>query len=114
MTCFLYGYRQYVSPIPQQQHDLHKPSFLNDQELKYLLVESCDAFLFALNSENLRVIYINFVHPDDVEKVREQLNLQPQDGSPNGNGNGRVLDLKTGIVKKDGHATGARLGKFLD
>jgi len=43
-----------------------------------------------------------------VEKVREQLNLQPQDGSPN-SGGGRVLDLKTGTVKKDGHASNARL-----
>ncbi len=57
--------------------------------------------------------YLDFVHPDDVEKVREQLNLQPQDGSPNSGGSGRVLDLKTGTVKKDGHASGARLGKFL-
>ncbi|CAF1294998.1 unnamed protein product [Rotaria sordida] len=113
-----------------QQQDIHKPSFLNDNELKYLMVESCDAFLFALNCDNLRVIYISdaiqhilsytchdwysrffydFVHPDDVEKVREQLNLQAQDGSPNGNGNGRILDLKTGTVKKDGHSSGARL-----
>jgi aryl hydrocarbon receptor nuclear translocator len=44
--------------IPQQQ-DLHKPSFLNDQELKYLMIESCDAFLFALNCDNLRIIYIS-------------------------------------------------------
>jgi len=43
--------------IPQQ--DIHKPSFLNDQELKYLMVESCDAFLFALNCDNLRIIYIS-------------------------------------------------------
>jgi hypothetical protein len=50
------------------------------------------------------------IHPDDVEKVREQLNLQSQDGSPNSGG--RVLDLKTGTVKKDGHTSGARLGKF--
>lgn len=48
-----------------------------------------------------------------MEKVREQLNLQPQDGSPNSSGNGRILDLKTGTVKKDGHSAGARLGKFL-
>lgn len=50
------------SQIPstqQQQIDLHKPSFLNDQELKYLMVESCDAFLFALNCDNLRIIYIS-------------------------------------------------------
>ena len=43
----------------QQQLDLHKPSFLNDQELKYLMVESCDAFLFALNCDNLRIIYVS-------------------------------------------------------
>ncbi len=55
---------------------------------------------------------LDFVHPDDVEKVREQLNLQPQDGSPNAGGNGRVLDLKTGTVKKDGHSSSARLGKL--
>jgi aryl hydrocarbon receptor nuclear translocator len=47
-----------ASQIPQQ-HDLHKPSFLNDQELKYLMAESCDAFLFALNCDNLRIIYIS-------------------------------------------------------
>ncbi len=56
---------------------------------------------------------LDFVHPDDVEKVREQLNLQAQDGSPNNVSGGRILDLKTGTVKKDGHASGARLGKFL-
>jgi hypothetical protein len=56
---------------------------------------------------------LDVVHPDDVEKVREQLNLQPQDGSPNSGANGRVLDLKTGTVKKDGHSSNARLGKFL-
>ena len=58
------------------------------------------------------VFCLDFVHPDDVEKVREQLNLQSQDGSPNGSGGGRVLDLKTGTVKKEGHSSGARLGKF--
>ena len=55
---------------------------------------------------------LDLIHPDDVEKVREQFNLQSPDGSPNGNGSiGRVLDLKTGTVKKDGHSSGARLGK---
>ncbi|CAF0894665.1 unnamed protein product [Didymodactylos carnosus] len=115
-----------------QQHDLHKPSFLNDQELKYLMIESCDAFLFALHCDNARIIYVSdaiqhilsytcqewytrlfydFIHPDDIEKVREQLNLQQQNDTTNGNSNGggRVLDLKTGTVKKDGHSTGARL-----
>lgn len=142
-----------LSSVPQQQ-DLHKPSFLNDQELKYLLIESCDAFLFALNCDNLRVMYVSdaiqsvlsytcqdwyssyfygmtninhmgmlflmsfvnfaldFIHPDDLEKVREQLNLQPQDGSPNAAAGSRVLDLKTGTVKKDGHTSNARSSKF--
>jgi hypothetical protein len=57
------NYNSLSSQIPpsqqQQQIDLHKPSFLNDQELKYLMVESCDAFLFALNCDNLRIIYIS-------------------------------------------------------
>ena len=56
---------------------------------------------------------LGFVHPDDVEKVREQLNLQLQDGSSNVNTNSRVLDLKTGTIKKDGHPLSPRLGKFL-
>ena len=46
-----------ITTTPQQ--DLHKPSFLNDQELKYLMVESCDAFLFALDCDNLHVIYVS-------------------------------------------------------
>ena len=48
-----------LSLATSNQTDLHKPSFLNDQELKYLMVESCDAFLFALNCDNLRVIYVS-------------------------------------------------------
>lgn len=47
------------STSASQQADIHKPSFLNDQELKYLMVESCDAFLFALNCDNLRVMYVS-------------------------------------------------------
>ena len=37
------------------------------------------------------------VHPDDVEKVREQLSTQEPQNT------GRILDLKTGTVKKEGH-----------
>lgn len=44
-----------------------------------------------------------------MEKLREQLNLQAQDGSSNGTA--RILDLKTGTVKKDGHTSGTRLSK---
>lgn len=44
-----------------------------------------------------------------MEKLREQLNLQAQDG--NSTGSARILDLKTGTVKKDGHTSGTRLSK---
>jgi len=37
------------------------------------------------------------LHPEDVEKVREQLSTQEPQNS------GRILDLKTGTVKKEGH-----------
>ena len=37
------------------------------------------------------------IHPDDIEKVREQLSTQEPVNS------GRILDLKTGTVKKEGH-----------
>lgn len=43
------------------------------------------------------------LHPDDVEKVREQLSTQEP---PNA---GRILDLKTGTVKKEGHQSSMRL-----
>ena len=39
----------------------------------------------------------DYLHPDDIEKVREQLSTQEPANS------GRILDLKTGTVKKDGH-----------
>jgi aryl hydrocarbon receptor nuclear translocator len=38
----------------------------------------------------------DYLHPDDVEKVRDQLSTQEH-------GAGRVLDLKTGTVKKESH-----------
>ncbi|KAI8438474.1 hypothetical protein MSG28_010975 [Choristoneura fumiferana] len=42
------------------------------------------------------------VHPDDVEKVREQLSTQEPQNT------GRILDLKTGTVKKEGHQSSMR------
>ncbi|XP_014205398.1 aryl hydrocarbon receptor nuclear translocator homolog isoform X2 [Copidosoma floridanum] len=102
----------------------YKPSFLTDQELKHLILEAADGFLFVVNCDTGRIIYVsdsvgpvlnysqsdwygtslyNQVHPDDVEKVREQLSTSEPDHA------GRVLDLKTGTVKKEGHQSSVRL-----
>lgn len=97
----------------------YKPSFLTDQELKHLILEAADGFLFVVSCDSGRVIYasdsvtpvlnqaqtdwfgsciFDHLHPEDVEKVREQLSTQePQQNT------GRILDLKTGTVKKEGH-----------
>ncbi|XP_078604361.1 aryl hydrocarbon receptor nuclear translocator 2-like isoform X6 [Branchiostoma floridae x Branchiostoma japonicum] len=102
----------------------YKPSFLTDQELKHLILEAADGFLFVSACETGRIIYVSdsvvpvlnqsqsdwfgstlydLVHPDDVEKVREQLSTAE---NPN---QGRILDLKTGTVKKEGHQSSIRL-----
>jgi aryl hydrocarbon receptor nuclear translocator len=98
----------------------YKPSFLTDQELKHLILEAADGFLFVTQCDTGNIIYVSdaiqpvlsytpnewlarslldFVHPDDLEKVREQLSTL----DPNNSSTGRILDLKTGTVKKEGH-----------
>ncbi|KAK3096971.1 hypothetical protein FSP39_005278 [Pinctada imbricata] len=102
----------------------YKPSFLTDQELKHLILEAADGFLFVVQCDTGRIIYVSdsitpvlhqsqsdwfgntlyeLVHPDDVEKVREQLSTTESQNT------GRILDLKTGTVKKDSHQTSIRL-----
>ncbi|XP_076826647.1 aryl hydrocarbon receptor nuclear translocator isoform X3 [Brachyhypopomus gauderio] len=102
----------------------HKPSFLTDQELKDLILEAADGFLFVVSCESGRVVYVSDsvtpvlnqaqsdwlgsslydqLHPDDTEKLREQLST-----SENAN-NGRMLDLKTGTVKKEGAQSSMRM-----
>lgn len=102
----------------------YKPSFLTDQELKHLILEAADGFLFVVSCDEGRIIYVSDsvtpvlnhtqndwygqcffdnIHPDDREKVREQLSTQEPQNS------GRVLDLKTGTVKKEGHQSSMRL-----
>ncbi|CAL4059777.1 unnamed protein product, partial [Meganyctiphanes norvegica] len=102
----------------------YKPSFLTDQELKHLILEAADGFLFVIACDTGRVIYASdsvtpvlnvpqnewfgsivyeHIHPEDVEKVREQLSTQEPANQ------GRILDLKTGTVKKEGHQSSMRL-----
>ncbi|KAI6223816.1 Helix-loop-helix DNA-binding domain protein [Aphelenchoides fujianensis] len=94
----------------------YKPSFLSDQELKHMILEAANGFLFVLACDTGRVLYVadsilpvlnlrqedwlqhsiyDLVHPDDMDKVRDQLC-----GSETSTGN-RVLDMKTGSAKKE-------------
>ncbi|KAL0985215.1 hypothetical protein UPYG_G00154180 [Umbra pygmaea] len=102
----------------------YKPSFLNDQELKHLILEAADGFLFVVSCESGRVVYVSDsvtpvlnqsqadwlgsslydqLHPDDRDKLREQLS------SAENNNTGRMLDLKTGTVKKEGQQSSVRM-----
>ncbi|KAM9294640.1 aryl hydrocarbon receptor nuclear translocator [Gastrophryne carolinensis] len=102
----------------------YKPSFLTDQELKHLILEAADGFLFVVSCETGRIVYVsdsvtpvlnqpqsewfgttlyNQVHPDDVDKLREQLSTAENAMT------GRILDLKTGTVKKEGQQSSMRM-----
>ncbi|XP_027717477.1 aryl hydrocarbon receptor nuclear translocator isoform X4 [Vombatus ursinus] len=102
----------------------YKPSFLTDQELKHLILEAADGFLFIVSCETGRVVYVSDsvtpvlnqpqsewfgstlydqVHPDDVDKLREQLSTSENAVT------GRILDLKTGTVKKEGQQSSMRM-----
>lgn len=102
----------------------HKPSFLSDQELKHLILEAADGFLFVVNCTTGIVVYVSdsitpvlnqpqsawmnqeifdLVHPEDTDKIRDQLSATE---SPDA---GRVLDLKSGNVKKDSHGALSRM-----
>ncbi len=110
-----------LSATPPQNSDAsYKPSFLTDNELKHLILEAADGFLFVVACDTGRVIYVSdsvtpvlnhsqadwfntsiyhHIHPEDAEKVREQLSTQDLQSG------GRLLDLKSGTVKKEGSQT---------
>ncbi|KAK3731444.1 hypothetical protein QZH41_013625 [Actinostola sp. cb2023] len=113
----------YMKTLRAPQDVNYKPSFLSDQELKHLILEAADGFLFVVNCKTATVVYVSdsitpvlgqmqsawmnqslydLIHPDDIEKVRDQLSSSE---SPDA---GRVLDIKTGNVKRDVHGAHSR------
>ena len=108
-------------PNSMQNDNSYKPSFLTDQELKHLILEAADGFLFVSQCDTGNIIYVSdaiepvlsymphewinhslfeFVHPDDLDKCKDQLSTQENSSNSS---IGRILDLKTGTVKKEGH-----------
>ncbi|KHJ44082.1 Helix-loop-helix DNA-binding domain protein [Trichuris suis] len=78
----------------------YRPSFLTDQELKHLVLEAANGFMFVVGCESGKAECIghsiyDIVHPEDVDKVREQLS-NFDSATLN-----RVLDFKAGTVKKE-------------
>ncbi|CAD5212296.1 unnamed protein product [Bursaphelenchus xylophilus] len=93
----------------------YKPTFLTDQELKHMILEAANGFLFVAACDSGRVLYVadsilpvlnlrqeewlghsiyDLVHPDDMDKVRDQLCASEANLN-------RTLDLKSGSAKKE-------------